>query len=79
LQGYVVVDPEAIRNVMSRTGMTATDVARAGGVSKRHVQNMARGDRTRVSTGVVELVAERLGVPVGLIVAKSDAERLSAL
>lgn len=67
MHGYVLIDPEAIRSAMSRQGLTATDVAREGGVSPRHVQNMARGDRTRVSIGVASIVAERLNMPVDMI------------
>jgi predicted transcriptional regulator len=79
MHGYVVIDADALRAVMTRQHMTATDVARPGGVSSRHVQNMASGHRTRVSTGVATIVAERLGVPVALIVrpAYDDAREVA--
>jgi transcriptional regulator with XRE-family HTH domain len=78
MHGYVVIDPEALRTVMTAQHMTAAGIAREGGVSSRHVQNMASGDRVRVSSGVAQIVADRLGVPVALIV-RQEAHQLDEL
>jgi transcriptional regulator with XRE-family HTH domain len=57
-------NPDALRSILSRKGITPNDVARRtrGEVSASTIKNMRRGKRPTVRTGTVETLAKVLYV-----------------
>ena len=62
------INPEALKALRERTGISATALAAAVGIGKSHMSNIEAGRRTP-SPAVAKAIAAELRVPVSAILA----------
>ena len=57
------LNPDALRAIRERSGLTVTDLARLSGISQPHISNLERGNR-RATPPTIKVLADALGVPM---------------
>ena len=62
------VNPEALKALRERSGMTGPALAEAAGIGKAHLSNIEHGRRTP-SPQITKALADALKVPVSAILA----------
>lgn len=64
----MLVNPEALKAIRQRSGMTVTELADAVDIGRAHLSNIEAGRRT-ASPATTKAIAEALKVPVTAIIA----------